>query len=211
MTEWKLFDGDVAAVSTAEFHRDRERAPHLEQWNHRPRLERAMHLVGDAIDVLTVDDVRLITVSDLGCGDGGLLQLLKSHVPNALAYGYDFQPSNLNGWAERGVDGRFVDVFGGGPWLINPDVALGEVVVATEVLEHLTWPHAVLREVVRRGLTRYVVASSPWTEHAGSHDACHAWAWDHAGYHELFTGAGLTVIKHESVDMFQLVLAEVAT
>jgi hypothetical protein len=83
MGEWKLFEGDVPHVSTPEFHKDRARAPHVDQPHHRPRLQRACELVVDAADELVVEaslsqtsTAAVVDVSDLGCGDGGLLQLL---------------------------------------------------------------------------------------------------------------------------------------
>ena len=94
MAEWKLFDGDQAHVSTAEFHAHRERAPHLEQSGHRDRLLTA------ASFVMTAVGLGARSASDLGCGDGGLLSLLAGRVD---AWGYDFQPSNAAGWAEREI------------------------------------------------------------------------------------------------------------
>lgn len=209
MAEWKLFDGDVAFVSTAEFHAGRERAPHLEQPVHRDRLLLAETFIVDAatrvIAGRPVSNTR-VTVSDLGCGDGGLLQRLNAY-PTVEAWGYDFQPSNALGWGERGVIGIPLNVFGTAD-VINADVTLGTVVSMTEVLEHLTNPHSVVRELARRPEVRYVVASSPHTEHAGSHDECHAWAWDVAGYEALFNAAGFSVIRHETTGMFQVILAE---
>lgn len=201
MAEHKLFDGTVPAVSTFGFHEHRERAPHLEQGIHQPRLHKAFEFVADAVQrVLDIPAMR-VEVSDLGCGDGGLLSLVQD-LPCVSAWGYDFQPSNAAGWAQRGVYAEAVDVFA-------PDsrVVYGDVVVTTEVLEHLADPHAALRRIHDAGLTEYLVASSPWTESAESHDECHSWAWDQDGYRALIEQAGFTVLRHETVGMFQVVLA----
>jgi hypothetical protein len=205
VSEWKLFDGSRATVSTAEFHEHRERAPHLEQWVHQGRLNLARDFVLDAASRMTHTPA---VVSDLGCGDGGLLQLLATH-PEVYAYGYDFQPSNAVGWAERGVIARPMNVFDDDE-IINDLVELGGIVVMTEVLEHLTRPHQVLREIFEQGITRFVVASSPHTENGVSHDECHAWAWDVDGYCAMFETAGFTVVRHETTGMFQVILAGVA-
>lgn len=194
MGEWKLFEGETPHVSTAEFHRGRERAPHLEQPNHRPRLERAAAYVREAAGQLEEP-----TVSDLGCGDGGLLSLIQGDV--AKAWGYDFQPTNAAGWAERHVSASHLDAFGTDRDLVT----LGAITVVTEVLEHLADPHGSLAWIARG--SRFVVASSPHGERPGFAAEEHAWAWDVFGYADLFVGAGLTVLRHEMVGMFQVLLA----
>lgn len=207
MTEFKLYDGDVPAVSTREFHAHRLRAPHLEQSAHMPRLHLAFAMVADAVDrvqAARADDrvQRAVTVTDLGCGDGGLLSMVK-HLPNVAAWGYDFAPANAEGWRERGVEAHEADVF-------DPSVRLsdmvGAIAITTEVLEHLAHPHTVVRRLFWAGAA-WLVASSPWTEHPGSHDACHAWAWDQTGYRDLIEGGGWFVHRHETIGPFQVVLA----
>lgn len=200
MTEHRLFDGDVPFVSTAEFHADRERAPHLEQPAHRPRMDQAAMFV----QLAALHAGRAVTVSDLGCGDGGLLSLLAGLDGVKACWGYDFQPSNAAGWAERGVTAYPVDAF-----TYRDQVELGDVTVTTEVLEHIADPHGALAWIA--GGSRYLVASSPADETAESHDACHAWAWDMEGYAAMITAAGFRVLRHERVGQFQVVLAESVT
>lgn len=202
MTVWKLFAGDTAHVASAAFHADRERAPHLEQPTHRPRLEKAAELVRW---YQHHRQIPALSVTDLGCGDGGLLSLLKAD-PGITAWGYDFQPSNQAGWSERGIDGRHADVFNTDQWT-DRHVELGELVVMTEVLEHLTDPWAVTRALHQAGV-RAIVASSPATETDRSHCAEHAWAFDEDGYKALFDDTGWTVLRHERVGMFQVLVAE---
>lgn len=198
MTEWKLFTGDVPHVSTAAFHQDRERAPHLEQPVHQPRLTRAAQFVLEAVARIGGDHV---TVADLGCGDGGLLSLV-TPIPDTNCWGYDFQPSNQAGWVERGVRAFALDVFGAD----RAAVQLGDISVCTEVLEHLADPHGAVRWI--GGTSRFLVASSPWNESPVSHDECHAWCWDHDGYRALIEQGDYRVLRHETVGQFQLILGE---
>lgn len=191
MTEWKLFDGDTAHVSTAEFHAGRARAAHLEDPLHRPRLELAAELVREAVRL------GAGSLSDLGCGDGGLLSLIQEEVP---AHGYDFCPANTEGWVERGVKAEFLDVFGAD----RDRVVFGDITVVTEVLEHLADPHGAVRWIGEH--SRFIVASSPWTETPESHDECHAWAFDLVGYLNLIRQGGYTVLQHKTVGPFQVVL-----
>jgi hypothetical protein len=205
VTEYRLFpEGTVPHVSTAAFHEHRERAPHLEQPVHRGRLEKAAALVREAAGLhQSTGPGHATGVSDLGCGDGGLLFLLNSCDPyHLLAWGYDFQPSNEAGWALRGVQGELADVFGPG----HGGAILGDVSVTTEVLEHLADPHGAVRWIGEH--SRFLVASSPWTETPESHDECHCWAWDQDGYRALIEQGGFTVIRHETVGQFQVILGE---
>jgi hypothetical protein len=206
MAEYKLFDGAVPHVSTREFHAHRERAPHLEQAVHQPRLHTAAMLVRRAVvqHMLDCPGSRNCVphpVSDLGCGDGGLLSLIADE-GRVEAWGYDFQPSNQAGWNQRGVHAHLRDVFGED----REKAVLGLTTVATEVLEHLADPHGAVRWIGAH--SRYLVASSPWNETSESHDECHAWAWDQAGYRALVEQGGFTVLRHETVGQFQVVLAE---
>ena len=196
MSEWRLFDGPVPYVSTAAFHLERERAAHLEQEDHRPRLLLAAEFVTAAAAELSGP----VTFSDLGCGDGGLLSLVQDRF--AEARGYDFQPSNAAGWAERRVTGVQADVFGAD----QSRVRVGDVAAATEVLEHLADPRAALRWIRQRAAR--LVCSSPRNETGASHDAVHAWAWDTAGYAALLAGCGWHVTRHETAGRFQVVLAQ---
>ena len=198
--EWKLFDGPVAGVSTRAYHSDRARARHLEDTAHRERLIRSAALAVQAGQRLSKENGgHPVTFSDLGCGDGGLLSLVDGEF--ARAWGYDFQPANKEGWAERGVTATDLDVFGD-DW---EKVEIGNVCAMTEVLEHLTAPHAALSWVRNRAAV--LVCSSPWSESAAVHAPEHAWAWDEAGYSRMLKAAGWYVERHFRVGVAQVVLA----
>ena len=190
--EWRLFEGDVPYVSTAEFHQDRERAPHLEQPAHRERLDLALDFVRSAAHRYGEP-----TLSDLGAGDGGFLTTVRPYV--GYAWGFDFCPANIAGAVERGADVRAVN-------FIESEVELGTIVTLTEVLEHLADPHGLLRRLWASPAVKEVVASSPWVETDASHDPCHAWAWDVDGYRALLESAGWKVARHETTSYFQVVL-----
>lgn len=197
MSEHRLFAGDIPHVSTAEFHADRPRAPHLDQPVHRPRLDGAAACVRSAAQLHAGRTSDRATLSDLGCGDGGLLSLVGGIVD---AWGYDFQPSNAAGWTERGVKAEALDVFGED----RDQIRLGDITVVTEVLEHIANPHGAVRWIGEH--SPWIVASSPWNETPDHHDECHAWAFDHAGYRALMEQGGYRILRHEQVQQFQIVL-----
>jgi trans-aconitate methyltransferase len=189
--EYRRFAPGESVVSTAEFHHDRERAPHLEQHAHRDRLLMAQELI---------DNYFPRSVIDLGCGDGGLVSLLKNSEYGV--WGYDFQPSNIAGWIAREVDdicalGSFIEL-----WNVIPRA---DLYVLTEVLEHLEEPYEAIRRIVERGAA--LVCSSPWMEHEGSIDGCHNWAWDMPGYIAMLEACGMRVVRSERVTWSQVHLA----
>lgn len=196
--EWKFFDGDVPHVSTAEFHAVRERARHLEHAVHRPRLQLAAAFIAIAATLHHGRAGDAATLSDLGCGDGGLLSLAQEGL--AEAWGYDFAPANAEGWPERGVKAEALDVFGADA----DQVRFGDITACTEVLEHIADPHGAVRWIGEH--SRFIVASSPWNESPDCHDECHAWAWDQRGYRALIEQGGFRVLRHERVMQFQVIL-----
>lgn len=189
--EWKLQDTNYP--STFEFHEHRDRANHLAQQAHTRRLKASARMIAD---------VDPMSVADLGCGDGGLLKLLNNY--GITAWGYDFTPANVSAATqERQVDVQQIDVFN-----TRTVPQWAELVVMTEVLEHLADPHDVLEWVSEN--TRYILVSSPADENPDvdqSTDPCHIWAWDWQGYEDL-VNEHFHVLRHERVEWSQLILAE---
>lgn len=191
MSQWRLFPaGTVPEYTTAEWYLSRERAPHLEQQEHRPRL------LASAVAVAHLGmSQRFGTVVDLGAGDGGLLSLLG---PALRGWGYDLAPANVHAAKHRGVDVRQADV------LTDP-IEWGRIAVATEMLEHLVDPHGFVRTIAANA--QALVCSSPWNESPGHAYEFHTWAWDLDGYRALVEQGGFTVVKQEQVGPFQIISA----
>jgi 2-polyprenyl-3-methyl-5-hydroxy-6-metoxy-1,4-benzoquinol methylase len=192
MREDRLFEeGTIPEYATAEWYAERESAPHVDQWLHRPRIDLAVHMVKRIALSWGYQ-----TVVDLGAGDGGLLSLLR-HEP-WTTWGYDLQQSNVDASKARGVDVRYGDV-------LKDEITWGQIAVTTEMLEHLVDPHGFVREI--RQHSQAIVASSPHTETKEDHYGYHLWAWDQEGYEKMLTDAGWHVIDHGTTGMFQVVAA----
>jgi 2-polyprenyl-3-methyl-5-hydroxy-6-metoxy-1,4-benzoquinol methylase len=190
MAEWKLFQGEVAPFTDDEFYRDREAAHHMEQDGHRDRLLKTLEYA-----LVAQQELGRKTFSDLGCGDGGLVQAAAQRGLNV--WGYDMQPANVE-YAQRS---RVVDVR-----LTNfeedDDVAYGDCSILSEVLEHVSDPHRLVKNLP----SRVIVASSPFHETDEAHYEFHNWAWDDEGYAALIEQGGYNVVRHEHAWLSQVIL-----
>lgn len=193
--ETRLFDpSNPPEWTSPHFYEERERAPHLEQTAHRGRLQVASEYV-----LSTIGEQGAV---DFGAGDGGLLSLVRDGAPDACLVGYDLQPANVAGAAERGVNVRLFDVTRFNSMTFPP----ASVAVTTEFLEHLVDPHAFLRAL--SGAYTHLVASSPYGETEGSHYELHLWCWDEDGYEAMLSDAGWKALEHRVIDGFQVFLCE---
>jgi 2-polyprenyl-3-methyl-5-hydroxy-6-metoxy-1,4-benzoquinol methylase len=183
--------------TTAEFHISRHRAMHLEQvGGHRNRLL----VTGWLAARLTAGWTKCTTLVDIGCGDGGLLQLIKSFYDSV--WGYDFQPTNVEGAIGRKVNVEYCDIIKDFDKMnLNADVG-----VLTEVLEHMDNPHEYLKKLINTPI-KYLVLSSPINETENNHYEGHVWVWDSEGYFKMIDNAGWFIMKDFYQDGFLVVLA----
>lgn len=191
MTEYRLNDpGTIPECTTPQWYAGREHAPHLEQPTHRARILAAASAVVEAAQMLGVS-----TAVDLGAGDGGLLSLLG---PGITGWGYDLQPTNVIAARDRNVNVGLVDI-------VAEPIVWGEIVIATELLEHLRDPHGLVARAAYHG--RALVCSSPCEETPEAHYEHHVWAWDQPGFAKMITGGGWRIVHHNTVGATQIVLA----
>jgi 2-polyprenyl-3-methyl-5-hydroxy-6-metoxy-1,4-benzoquinol methylase len=194
--EYRFFDlkDDEPYFSTQEFHNDREAAPHIEQHGmQRDRLVLAAEFIKELIN-----KHGITTVSDLCCGDGGLLEYLKPffEANNVTAWGYDFQPANVrDAIYKRKVDVSFADV-------MNDDIEFGELSIMTECLEHFADPHAMVKRVSKN--SDFFVISGPNGETPEAHYEFHTWGWSWPAYEKLLTNEQYKIVRHEESTIFQV-------
>jgi len=190
VTEWKLFEGDVAPFTDDEFYRDREAAHHMEQEGHRDRLLKALEYAQYA-----KQELNCKRFSDLGCGDGGLVE--EGHARGLHVWGYDMQPLNVKYAQEsRGVDVRLTN------FEKDDTIEYGDCSILTEVLEHVSDPHGLVKNLP----SRVIIASSPVWETDENHYEFHNYAWDKEGYANLIEQGEYKIIKHEEVWLSQIIL-----
>lgn len=189
--EWKLFSGSNPEFASAEWYKDIQSAHHLDESSHNERLMVAAEFVQQAVNL------GGRTAVDLGCGDGGLLQLLKER--GIESWGYDLMPNNIDYAVNvRGVDARYTD-------FISDDIKYADIAIMTETLEHMEDPHTVVKQLP----SKYLIASSPYNENNLYHYEFHLWAWDDAGYNSLIEQGGYQIIaKTFCSGWSQVILAE---
>lgn len=195
--EYRFFDikDGEPYFSTQEFHNDREAAPHIEQHGmQRDRLVLAAEFVKELVLKHNIK-----SVTDICCGDGGLLEYLKPFFieHGVESWGYDFQPANVrDAIYKRKVNVSFADV-------VKDGIELGELSIMTECLEHFYDPHAMVRKVAEQ--SKYFVASGPNGETPEAHYELHTWGWSWPAYEKLLEQAGYSVTRHEESTIFQIV------
>ena len=188
--EWKLFNSDNPEFARAEWYENIDSAHHLEEDHHSGRLFAALEYAKVAVAMGGKN------VVDLGCGDGGLLALLKNE--GIHSWGYDLMPKNIEYAVNvRGVDARYTD-------FKNDNIEYADIAIMTEVLEHLEYPHSTVKNLP----CKYLIASSPYNETGNSHYEFHLWAWDNIGYQDLMRQGGYEIVDTINVSGWsQIILA----
>lgn len=180
MTEWRLFEeGTIPDFTTPEFFAAHPWVSPEHQGGHAERTA----MVVDLVHGIVVEEPSGLTLSDLGCGDGTFLAEI-DFLP-ITAWGYDAGDENLEKARAKGVTVTKAN-------LLDDALAFGDIVTASEVVEHLVDPHGFLKRLPGR----HLVVSSPSAETDEWHYAHHAWAWDLDGYAELVEGAGWKIVGH---------------
>lgn len=179
--EWKLFTGVPPEPLSAIIDRGWMDLPGQPGFTQRARM------IADLIRLCAATGGHA-TVTDLGCGDGSLLAMLPPHL---TCWGYEIGAGDVAHAQACGRDVRRADIVADAPVL-----DCGDIIVVSEVLEHLADPAAFLRSLP----DALVIASSPSAETGDWHNPIHAWAWDPAGYKALLTRSGYHVFYQAECD-----------
>lgn len=191
--EWRLWDGDEPPFFTQrDFFAAHARIPGEHQVGYDERLSLvAQTVVGVRSMPVNGHFLDYESITDLGCGDGTLLERLSTLMPYTKMWGYDAGRANVEHAQSLGLDVVERD-------FVHEPFVVGDLVMLTEVLEHLADPHRFLRQLHRDRCAKILVATSPSGESDKWHYEHHAWAWDREGMSDMLVNAGWRPISADS-------------
>lgn len=178
MTEWKLPGGEIITP-------DR---PWMDL-AHQPGFPRRAKMVTDLAQLLVELRSEITVITELGCGDGSLLATLAELPKIDGCVGYEIGAGDVAAAQARGLEVRQADI-------LTDDLFYGGLLIASEVLEHLTDPVAFLKALP----ARLLIASSPSLETGDWNNPIHSWAWDLDGYRDLLERGGWKVLYQTDCD-----------
>jgi hypothetical protein len=183
MSEWRLFEeGTIPDFTTREFFDNHPWVSPLHQAGHEERTVMAECAIRDL-----VSQHAITSLTDLGCGDGDLMRRLQDlGIPMR---GYTAGRENVQRAHMAGLNVQLHD-------FIAEPFEYDDLIVMTEVLEHLLDPHGFLAQLD----SQFIVVSSPSAETGEWHYYHHAWAWDLEGYRTFVENAGWQILDQRECD-----------
>lgn len=141
-------------------------------------------LTTEVVDHVVGDIAADASVVDIGCGVGDLLREVRSRKPGVCVSGLDFSVKAVEGARAAMPDGDFIQ------HVIEQSLpyesATFDVVLCTDVLEHLEFPKTVVAELVRicrpGGLVAIVVPDGDVDQFLG-----HYWFWNEESFRALLS------------------------
>jgi predicted TPR repeat methyltransferase len=191
VTEWKLFDEDNPPEVLDPWFLSRQ--PWMDLENQPGFGQRAALVTGMVRNAVGSPGPYgpILTVTDLGCGDGSMMWRLRDLPVTML--GYELGAGDFVYAQSRGLDVRRANILDGVELNGRP-MMYGDLVVASEVVEHIADPVQFLRSIPGGNL----IVSSPSLETGEWHNGIHVWAWDEEGYADMVRRAGWDVFHQES-------------
>jgi hypothetical protein len=152
-----------------------------------PGFQQRAHMMCGLVRLVLALRPDVCTVTDLGCGDGSMLARLGL---GKQAWGYELGGGDVTHARGAGLDVRAANI-------LTDELTYGDLLIASEVLEHLADPVKFLERLPRG---RLLIASSPSRETGTWHNAIHTWAWDLEGYRDVINRASWRVIYQVECD-----------
>ena len=150
-------------------------------------------LTREIVDVIEDKVKANMDIVDIGCGAGDLLAEIISRVPGVNIHGLDFSSKAIEAAKRKFLNGAFKQ------FVIEKQLpyedSLFDIVMCTDVLEHLEYPRFVINELLRicksGGYIFIVVPDGDVDQFLG-----HYWFWNQESLEQLFQ-------EHE-VEIFRL-------
>jgi hypothetical protein len=189
--EWKLFDTvppePLAAIADRPWMR-------LEG---QPGFTQRAAMVAGLVSLMLAAGDQITSLTDLGCGDGSLLAAIGQQ-PGVVMWGYEIGAGDVAHARSRGLEVRRADI-------LADKLDYGDLIIASEVLEHLADPEGFLKGLPQAPRRQYapgqfLLTSSPSLETGDWHNPIHAWAWDTEGYRDLLERSGWRVLYQAECD-----------
>lgn len=135
------------------------------------------------------------TVLDPACGDASIVRALRGLHPLRSVHLSDISAPQMeelqqDPWPEASY------LTGDALSIVNA-LDTFDLIILTEILEHLDDPESLLLAARRHAST--LVASSPLGEH-DFHSHEHVWGWDREGYQEMLESTGWTPTSYMELD-----------
>jgi len=188
--EYKLFDKPRSC--SPEFYAERAAVDHIQQPG---GGSLRLYLAAGYAAHLIANEPEIETVGDFGCGTGGMLALLGGIMETVQPgreltfYGYDLCPANVEMARARGVDAELVDF----PH-VRDAVVWPDLLIMTEVIEHLESPHDFLWQIPKGTRILFTV---PAVHDGFRHDKTHLWSWTETSFPDLCESRGIKVTRWE--------------
>lgn len=177
--------------------------PNCNHWDHPAGVHRARIEAVANLAVSLFEEGKVGSAVDMGAGDGAVLELITKRRGDPEAWGYEIIRDSVRYARDvRHVQVMERDVTGSEPW----ELAWGDLVICTEMLEHLADPHGWAKTMAENA--EWLIASSPWQETPERHEPNHAWCWDRDGYEAMLRQAGWDIQLTYLIEWSQVVVAK---
>ena len=189
MTQWRLFsEGETPYFTTPEFFAAHPWVDPAHQIGHTER----MNMTEQVVRTFLERTPAVNRVTELGCGDGCLMDRLKD-MHSVTFKGYDACVGSLEQARRKGLVVYEADI---------RDVCTqgAQLIIACETVEHMEDPHSFIAGIE----SDWLVVTSPSAETDTWHYEHHAWAWDVDGYSTLVQDAGWNIVEHVTCDAPQV-------
>lgn len=133
----------------------------LKRWMVTRLNSKILNLLTECINKITIEEKRTVKILDAGCGEGFISNLIFSNIPNVEIVGLEYTNEALK--IARTLN-KEITYIQGDIYQMPFQKKAFDIVLCTEVLEHLSKPEDALKELVRvtDSFLLLTVPNEPW-------------------------------------------------